>query len=393
LAVTRAEDLSVAGTDPHLLFARLSGEAPVHRASMPDGSQAWIVTRYDDVREGLADPRLSLDKRHAGSYRGLRLPPALDANLLNMDPPDHTRLRRLVSGAFAPRRVDQLRPRIQQITDELVDVIEADGEADLVAGFAEPLPITVICELFGIPVAVRADLRAWTTTLLAGGADGRDAVHNIVRLLTGLIRARREEPTDDLLSAMVTARDDGDRLSEDELTSLAFLVLFAGYENTVNLLANGALALLSRPEQLAALRADPALIVSAVEELLRHQTPAPLAIRRFPVEDLRIGGVTIPAGETVYLAVSSANRDPARFTDPDELRLDRAEAAHLSLGHGIHYCLGAGLARLEATIALGTLIRRLPRLRLAVAPQELSWLPSFRTRSLRHLPVTCRPAV
>lgn len=376
------------GHDPYLLFARLREQGPVHHVSLPDGERAWIVTRYDDVWEGLADPRLSLNKRHAVSYRGFRLPPALDANLLNMDAPDHTRLRRLVTTAFTPRRVEGLRPRIQQITDELLDRIAPDGRADLVASLAEPLPITVISELLGVPVADRADLRAWTNAMLAGAADAPAAVDNIVRLLIRLIRDRRQDPGDDLLSSMITARDDDDRLTEDELTSLAFLILFAGYENTVNLLSNGALALLRQPDQLAALRADPSLIGAAVEELLRHQAPAPVALRRFPVEEVRIGGVTIPAGETVLLAVAAANRDPARFTDPDELRLDRAEAAHLSLGRGIHYCLGAGLARLEATIALGSLARRFPDLRLAVPEEELSWLPSYRTRSLRRLPVT-----
>lgn len=375
------------GHDPYLLFAELRGQGPVHHVSLPDGERAWIVTRYDDVRQGLTDPRLSLEKRHATGYRGFRLPPALDANLLNMDPPDHTRLRRLVTTAFTPRRVEALRPRIQQVTDGLLDRIAPDGRADLVASFAEPLPITVISELLGVPVDDRADLRAWTNAMLAGGADAPAAMGDIVRLLVRLIRDRRQHPGDDLLSSMIIARDADDRLTADELTSLAFLILFAGYENTVNLLSNGVLALLRRPDQLAALRADPALIGAAVEELLRHQTPAPVALRRFPTEDVRIGGVTIPAGDTVLLAVASANRDPARFTDPDELRLDRAEAAHLSLGHGIHYCLGAGLARLEATVALGTLVRRFPDLRLAVPPEELSWLPSYRTRSLRRLPV------
>lgn len=383
-------DLAAAptGRDPYLLFARLREQGPVHHVSLPDGERAWIVTRYDDVRKGLADPRLSLDKRHATNYQGFRLPPALDANLLNMDPPDHTRLRRLVTTAFTPRRVEGLRPRIQQITDGLLDTIAGNGQADLVASLAEPLPITVISELLGVPVDDRADLRAWTNEMLAGTAGARAAVANIVGLLVRLIRDRRRDPGDDLLSSMITARDDDDRLTEDELTSLAFLILFAGYENTVNLLSNGALALLRQPDQLAALRADPTRIGAAVEELLRHQTPAPVALRRFPVEEVRIGGVTIPAGETVLLAVASANRDPAHFTDPDELRLDRAEATHLSLGHGIHYCLGAGLARLEATIALGTLVRRFPGLRLAVPAEELSWLPSYRTRSLLRLPVS-----
>jgi cytochrome P450 len=347
----------------------------VERISLPDGSPAWLVTGYDEVRAGLADPRLSLSKRYAKGWRGFELPPALDANLLNMDPPDHTRLRRLVSSAFTPRRVEQLRPRVTRIASELLDVLS--GQTDLIKSYAAPLPITVICELLGVPSADRGDLRGWTNGLPA-------TVDHLVRFLVDLIRDKRESPGDDLLSALVASHDD-----EDELTSLAFLLLFAGYENSVNLIGNGVLALLRHPDQMSALRADPGLIEPAVEELLRYDAPAPVAIRRFPIEDIEIGGVTIPAGEPVLLGLASANHDPARVTDPDSLVLDRADQAHLSFGYGIHHCIGAGLARLEGTVAIGALIRRFPNLRLAVPEEDLSWLPSFRTRSLRALPVIC----
>ncbi|MCW6007347.1 cytochrome P450 [Micromonospora sp. CPCC 205371] len=359
------------------------------QATLPDGSQVWLVTRYADVRAALADPRLSLDKRNAVGWAGFSLPPALDANLLNMDPPQHTRIRSLVNRAFTGRRVAAMRPRVQELTDELLGALGGGG-ADLIAGLAEPLPIAVIGELFGVPPADRWQLREWTNTMMTppSPAAARDAITAISGFFVDLIAARRAAPADDLLSAMIEARDSGDRLSEDELTSLAFLVLFAGYENSVNMIGNGVLALLRAPDQLAELRADPSLLPAAVEELLRYDVPATVAIRRFPVEDLTIGGVAIAKGETVLLGVAAANHDPDRFTDPDRLDLTRADNAHLSLGHGIHYCLGAPLARLEGQIAIGSLISRFPRLALAVPADELRWRPSFRSHALVSLPVT-----
>ncbi|GAA0682713.1 cytochrome P450 [Kitasatospora atroaurantiaca] len=374
-------------------YAALRESAPAHRMTGPDGLPFWLVTRYQDVRSLLADPRLSLDKRRSlpGNYRGLALPPALDANLLNMDPPDHTRIRRLVSQAFTPRRIEQLRAPVQTIADTLLDEIEPLGHADLIASYAAPLPIAVICDLLGVPAEHRRDFRAWTDALItpdrarpeAAGA----AIAAMLDFFAGLIERKRAEPADDVLSAMIAARDDQDRLSEDELTSLAFLVLFAGYENTVQLIGNGVLALLDHPEQLAALRAEPSLLPAAVEELTRYDGPAPLAIRRFPREDVTIGEVTIPAGETVLLALGSANRDPDQFERPDVLDIHRAENSHLALGHGIHYCLGAPLARLETGIALATLLRRLPALALDTPRASLQWRPSLRARGLLTLPV------
>jgi len=374
-------------------YAALRGSAPVHRMTGPDGLPFWLVTRYQDVRSLLADPRLSLDKRRSlpGNYRGLALPPALDANLLNMDPPDHTRIRRLVSQAFTPRRIEQLRAPVQAIADALLDEIEPLGHADLIASYAAPLPIAVICDLLGVPAEDRRDFRAWTDALItpdrarpeAAGA----AVAAMLNFFAELIDRKRAEPADDVLSAMIAARDDQDRLSEDELTSLAFLILFAGYENTVQLIGNGVLALLDHPDQLAALRAEPALLPAALEELTRYDGPAPMAIRRFPREDVTVGEVTIPAGETVLLALGSANRDPDQFERPDVLDLHRTENSHLALGHGIHYCLGAPLARLETGIALATLLRRLPALALDTPRDSLRWRPSLRARGLLALPV------
>ncbi|MER5781161.1 cytochrome P450 [Streptomyces mobaraensis] len=389
----RPIDLRPLIADPHGTLAALREAGPVHRVQGADGNPAWLVTRYEDVRRALADPRLSLDKRNAkpGNYAGLSLPPALDANLLNMDPPDHTRIRRLVVKAFTPGRVEKLREPVRRLADGLLDAVEPAGAADLLAVYAGPLPIMVTCDLLGIPQERRLDFRAWTDTLItpdpARPEAAREAVGNMIRFFTGLLAAKRAEPADDLLSDLIAVRDAGDRLSEDELTSLAFLLLFAGYENTVHLIANSVLALLDHPEELRALRKNPDGLAAAVEELNRWDGPGPLAIRRFPLEDVEIGGVTVPAGETVLLSLASANRDPARFPDPDRLDLRRNNSGSLALGHGIHYCLGAALGRMETETALAALLDRFEKLELAVPRGELKWRPSIRARGLISLPV------
>ncbi|MEV5150127.1 cytochrome P450 [Streptomyces sp. NPDC052727] len=390
---TAAVDSTRLLRDPYAVYGRLREEGPVHRITGTDGLPAWLVTRYDDVRQALADPRLSLDKRNAtpGGYRGMALPPALDANLLNMDPPDHTRIRRMVSQAFTPRHVEGLRVPIERAADRLLDSLSGQDEADLIPSYAAPLPIIVICDLLGVPQDHRPDFRAWTDALVAPDPTrpdrAREAVASLLSFFTRLIADKRAHPADDLLSALIAVRDQEDRLSEDELMSLAFLILVAGYENTVHLIGNAVAALLSHPDQLAALRADPAALDRAVEELARYDGPVPLAIRRFPTEDIVIGGVTVPAGETVLLSLAAAHRDPRRFTDPDRLDIGRDAAGHLALGHGIHYCLGAPLARMETGIALTALFDRFPGLALAVPPQELRRRPSMRSRGLIALPV------
>lgn len=345
------------------------------------------------MRAALADPRLSLDKRYAtaGTYKGFSLPPALDANLLTMDPPDHTRIRRLVGRAFTPRRIEQLRGPIRRTADGLLDALGSHGTTDLIASYAAPLPITVICDLLGIPDEHRLDFRVWTDTLVApdpaaGPAAAKEAVVAMLGFFTRLLADKRREPADDLLSDLIAVRDEGDRLSEDELMSLAFLILFAGYENTVQLIGNAVLALFQHPGQLAALREDPARLPAATEEFLRYEGPALLAIRRFPVEDVTIGGVTVPAGETVWVSPSAANRDPDRFPDPDRLDLARDASGHLALGHGIHYCLGAPLARAETEIALAALLERFPD--LALAEPTPKWRNSLRARGLLALQVS-----
>ncbi|GHE68099.1 cytochrome P450 [Streptomyces longispororuber] len=383
--------------DPYGTYAALREHAPVRRVTGTDGNAAWLVTRYADVREALADPRLSLDKSHAlpGNYQGFALPPALDANMMNMDPPDHTRIRRLVVKAFTPGRVERLRAPVRRAAAELLDAAEEAGRTggvDLVAAYAAPLPIAVICDLLGVPAALRRDLRTWTDALVVPDPErpgrAKEAVGELLRYFTALLAEKRAAPGDDLLSDLIAARDEGDRLSEDELMSLAFLLLFAGYENVVQLIGTAVIGLLRHPAQLAAVRADPALLPGAVEEFMRHEGPALLAIRRFPLEDVTIAGVRVPRGETVLLSLGSAGRDPERFPDPDRLDITRDTSGHLALGHGIHHCLGAPLARLQTTIALDELLRRFPRLALAVPEEELRWRPSIRARGLLALPVT-----
>ncbi|MEU5543179.1 cytochrome P450 [Streptomyces sioyaensis] len=390
--------------DPYAAYAALREAGPVHRITGADGSPAWLVTRYDDVRSALADPRLSLDRRHAGpsGYRGFALPPALDANLLNMDPPDHTRVRRLVVKAFTAGRVETLRAPVRRVADELLDAMAERGRADLIADYAGPLPITVICDLLGIPQRDRRDFLAWSDALITpdpSRPEGmKQAIGAMLEFYTGLIAAKRAEPGDDLLSDLIAVRDDApaadgsDRLTEDELTSLAFLILFAGYENTVHLIGNAVLALLDHPDQLRQLQQNPAELPTAVEEFLRYDSPGPLAIRRFPTQDVEIGGVRIPAGDSVLLAIASANRDPARFPAPDALDRGRDLSGNLAMGHGIHYCLGAPLARMEAVTALEALLGRFPELRLDVPRGELRHRRTLRSRGLISLPVAWETA-
>ncbi|OEJ21024.1 cytochrome P450 family protein [Streptomyces subrutilus] len=379
--------------DPHGVYAKLREAGPVHRTTTPDGATVWLVTRHQDVRPALADPRLSLNKANAhstGQYQS-SMPPELDAHLLNMDPPDHARLRRLVSKAFTPRRIEALRDRVQALTDDLLDELPADQPVDLMESLANPLPMGVICELLGIPLGARHDFRTWTNTLLSpapdAALDSRAAMKEMHRFLVDTIAAKRTQPTDDLLSAMIEARDANDSLTEPELLAMAFLILFAGYDNAVNLIGNAVLALLTHPEQMAAVRHGAVPVRAVVEETLRWNTPFTLAVRRFALEDLTIGGVSIPAGARVWLSLVSANRDGEQFQNPDAFDSTRTPA-HLGFGHGIHYCLGAPLARIEGEVALTSLLGRFPGLRLAVPVDKLEWWPSFHKRGLRALPVT-----
>ena len=383
---------------PLAYFSRMRAEGPVTPVVMPGGNgRVWLVTRYPEVRAALADPRLHKDWASKLTEPGWvpdEVTGYLSVHLLNADPPAHTRLRKLVSKAFTARRVAGLRPRVEAITSSLLDALEprlAAGETvDLLDTFAFPLPVTVICELLGIPAADHGEFRDWSHAVLSDVGDPgalRAAGVAMFTYFTALVAAKRAEPGDDLVSALTGARDSGDSLDERELIAMLFLLLIAGHETTTNLIASGTLALLSNPAQLQRLRAEPALLPGAVEELLRYANPLNHATERFTLEPVEIGGVTIPAREWVLCVTSAANRDPGRYPDADRLDVGRDAGGHVAFGHGIHFCLGAPLARLEGEIAFGSLLSRFPSLALAAEPDALRWRPSSLIRGLETLPV------
>jgi cytochrome P450 len=386
---------------PSRFFAHLRETRPVAAVQMPERGRMWVVTRYADVRAGLADPRLAKDLSHWPT--GPRTWPSqavnLHAHMLHRDPPDHTRLRGLMQKAFTPRRIALLRPRTVEITAALLDDMASaggdGGAVDLLTRFARPLPITVLCELLGVPEGDRA----WIEIAVVAYDDRKDReriTRELAAYFTDLISAKRAGPRDDLISALVRVRDENEpagdggatgALTDAELLSGVFQLVMAGFDTTVNLIASGTLALLTHPEQMTRLREEPSLLPGAVEELLRYTNPLNHATDRFTTTDVTIGDVTIPAGEWVVLATSSANGDPRRFSDPDRLDPGREPGGHVSFGHGIHYCLGAPLARMEAEVAFGALLKHFPRLSLAAEPEELRWRPGSLMHGLEALPV------
>ena len=387
----------------HATYARMREESPVHLQPGLDGETLiWFVTRYEDVVAVLTDKRFVLDPKLALSQEELDALEAdsqipnderVNTNLLAMDGDDHRRLRQLVTKAFTPRMVEQLRPRIQEIADELIDRVQAQGAMELVDDFAFPLPITVIAELLGIPVEDRGRFRTWSNSFVLPPVTDElreqfmRHTDEFVAYLDDLFATRRAEPTDDLLSALVQAEEHGDRLSQNELRSMAVLLIVAGHETTVSLITNAVRALLSNPDQLASFRGDPSLVRPAVEEVLRYDSPVERSLSRWAAADVEVGGQLVRRGEHVIAVLGSANRDPAQFAEPETLDLRREECKHVGFGRGAHYCLGAPLARLEAEIALGTLFERLPNLRLTIAEDDLYWRPIPFFRSLASLPV------
>jgi cytochrome P450 len=387
-------------------FAAMREQDPILRQPGLDGeTPVWFLTRYDDVVAMLLDDErfvldaaLALTPEELEAERG-PVPPELNElinrHVLTTDGDDHRRLRRLVSKAFTPKMVEQLRPRIQEVADELVDAMEAGGQAqaDLVDSFAFPLPIIVIAELLGIPAEDRHRFRVWSNTFVSPSL-GEDALavfldhtREFLTYLTELFERRRAEPRDDLVSALLQAEEQGDSLKENELFSMMILLIIAGHETTVSLIANSVLALLTHPDELERLRRDPALVPAAVEELLRYDSPVERTITRWAATDVELGGHSIKRGDYVIAVLGSANRDETRFPNADTLDLDRADVRHVGFGRGRHFCLGAPLARIEAEIALTTLLRRLPGLRLAAEPGLLAYRPVPLFRSLVSLPV------
>ncbi|MEV7435021.1 cytochrome P450 family protein [Streptomyces griseoviridis] len=375
--------------DPYPVYARLRARGPVHRVLLPapENYESWLVVGYEEARAALADQRLAKDSTKIG-LQSLE-EQLIGKNLLVTDPPQHTRLRALVGRSFTARRTELLRPRIQQIADDLLDAMLPLGRADLVTSFAYPLPLTVICELLGIPDLDRTEFRKLSTEAVAPSSaeSAAEAVTGLGEYFTQLIEDRRcAGPGDDLLSDLLRTRaEDGDQLSADELRGMAFLLLLAGHETTVNLISGGVHALLSHPDQLAALRADMSLIDGAVEEMLRYEGPVESATFRFAAEDLEIGDTLIPRGDPVIIGLDAADHAPSRYPDPDRFDIRRDTRGHLAFGHGIHHCLGAPLARLEGRIAIRTLLERAPDLRADGPPGE--WLPGMLIRGVRSLPV------
>jgi len=391
--------------DPIAFSARLREQGPLIHLTSPFGmGESWIVTTYDDAIAILKDPRFTKDIQKVsppqdgqdtagGRASIIHRFLTWRRDMLTVDPPDHSRLRGLVSKAFTPRMIEQLRPRIQQIADEMLDAVQAQGRMDLIADFAFPLPITVISEMLGIPAQDRQQFRAWSQTIVTAPVGPQPevafvALEAFVQYIKTLLTDKSAHPGSDLTSNLVQVEERGDTLSETELISTIFLLIVAGHETTVNLIGNGVLALLQHPDQMHLLQRDPSLLPSAIEELLRYTAPVSLSSPRWASEDIPIHGQVISKGEMVFVSLIAADTDPQQFPDPEVLDIMRQENQHVAFGKGIHYCLGAPLARLEGQIAIGTLLQRLPNLRLAREPEQLTWNQNPILRGLTSLPVT-----
>jgi cytochrome P450 len=388
--------------NPYPTYAQIRAIDPVHRvSSTEDGRSIWLITSYEEAEAALRDPRLIKRGRDVippemsilQRIPNVAVYEQISSHMLSTDPPDHTRLRGLVNKAFTPHLVEQWRGRIQAITDESLDAVQDKGKMELINDFAFPLPMTVISEMLGIPVDDRQKFRYWSNLLVTGIGDTPTFIKNFPMMedfasyIYQLASTRRSQPQDDLITKLVQAEAEGVKLSQNELVSMIFLLIIAGHETTVNLIGNGVLALLQHPEQAQLLRQDPTLIRSAIEELLRYNGPLFNATARWAREDLEIGGKQIRRGDMISVELASANHDERQFFQADELDITRQENRHIAFGKGIHYCLGAPLARLEGQIAIGTLLRRLPNLRLDIDPRNLTWRPGTLVHALDMLPV------
>jgi cytochrome P450 len=382
--------------NPYPTYHRLRTEDPVHSSTLLPST--WVLSRHADVMLVLRDARFGRADAEAFWLGRVGPGPAHEVItkwMLFRDPPDHTRLRTLVSKAFTPRAIEGMRERIQTIVNELLDSVQSDGGMDVISALAYPLPVLVICEMLGVPAKDRDIFKTWSSNvgrildpILTPEvvAQGHAVMASMSDYFRGLIAQLRKNPQDNLLDAMIAAEEQGDRLSEDELLANCILLFAAGHETTVNLIGNGTLALLRNPDQLALLQARPDLIESTIEECLRYDSPVQITGRR-PKEDVEIGGKRIQSGEMIFTLIGAANRDPEQFSEPDRFDITRNDSRHLAFGHGIHFCLGASLARLEAQIAIGALVRRLPHLRLH--PTTPQWRDAFTLRGLQSLPVSC----
>lgn len=385
--------------NPQPVYEQMRQHDPIYRVVGPNsGHTLWLFTRYDDVNAVLKDQRFIKDVRKnlppdmAQRYLPAEPDPIFDTinqHMLNLDAPEHTRLRSLVHKAFTPRRVQELQPRIHAIAADLLDAMSSKREADLIADFAQPLPLIVIAEMLGVDPADRGKFSDWTKAILfgLGQVDAQLSVMEFVQYMNEQIEVREREDKGDILSALVRAENEGDTMDRMELLSMIFLLLVAGHETTVNLIGNGTLLLLQHPDQMRQLQDDPTLIKTAIEEMLRYNGPVEAPTWRFASEAVEISGVTIPQGDVVLPSLLAANRDPDVFDDPNTFDITRNPNRHVAFGAGVHYCIGAPLARMEGSIAIQTLLERYPNLRLNAPLEHLMWTPSLLIHGLRSLPV------
>jgi cytochrome P450 len=382
------------GIDADPTLRELRESEPVCRVRMADGAQAWLVTRYEDVRAVESDPRMSKQAAMRPGVAMVSPSIVMVTNLVNLDPPEHTRVRKLLTAAFTSRRIELLRPRAEEIADGLLDAMAAAGPpVELYRSFAYQLPITVMAELLGMPYSDNNMFQRWMTAILAVGdapiEDKARAFADMRRYVTELIAAKRAQPGKDLLTAMIQANEDGDRLTDDELLAHTEMFIMAGQDTTANMISNSVITLFRHPDQLELLRQRPELIPNAVEELLRFVPNAIGGTTRVATEDIELRGVTIQAGDAVITVEQAANRDPEAFPDPDQFDITRPpKPSHAAFGHGVHFCLGANLARMEMAVALAGLLRRFPTLRLAVPDESLRWIPNQILYRVQELPVT-----
>jgi cytochrome P450 PksS len=401
MAVPPAPDVTSSDfkSTAYRFYAELRRSAPVYAAKLPDSQTAWLITRYDDVNRALKDERLFKDKRKLGNRSGVAKVPrflsfleAIEGNMLDVDPPDHGRLRGLVHKGFTPKRVEQMASRVERVSEELLGKAGKRGSIDLIHDYALPIPLTIISDMLGIPSRDQLRFHRWSNRIVAASASKSifrvlPSVLRFFYYLRGVIARKRAEPEDDLISALIQAEEQSERLSADEVLAMVFLLVIAGHETTVNLIGNGTLALLQFPDQMERLRADPSLMRSAIEEMLRFYSPVEVATERYAGEPIEIEGVTIPKDGLVCPVLASANRDGSYFERPDDLDVGRENNRHLAFGDGIHFCLGAPLARLEGRIALERMLAHWPVIRLAVPAGELRFRPGLNLRGLQSLPV------
>ena len=391
---------------PYEILEKFRKAGRVHHVMFPHGADVWLVTRYDDVRQLLSDPRVSKDgrrmnemfARHTGTYVEDEKPDVgfddeLSYHMLNSDPPYHTRLRGLVSKAFTLRRMEAFRPRIAQLVEEMLDALAGRDEVDLVGEYAQPLPIIIICDVLGIPFEDREMFQRWAVQLVGAGQPPEvveQASKNVYEYGKQVIGIKRAHPEDDMMSALARVME-GDRLTDIELTAMIFLFTVAGHITSQHTLSNGVLSLLTHPEEMAKLRTDTSLIPAAIDELMRYDGPVGVATFRFTAEEVAVGDTVIPAGEILALSMLSAHRDETKFPDPNRLDVTRRPTGVLAFGHGVHFCIGQPLAKIQTELALRRLLERFPHLRLIVDPATLKWESSALLRGVINLPVSVNP--